>query len=234
MDGAKKKGFSEEVAERGLRPHRALCRLCLQQGARLQLRPHRLPDRLSQGQLPGGIHDRFPDHPRRPAGEGGQRRRRVPPPGHHGAAAGYQPQPGSISPSKRTATAQPAIRFGLAAIKNVGAGAVEPIIAERNKSGDFQIDRRPVPPLRPARRQPARAGKPDQGRGPGLPGRPRHPAQQRQPHPVPGAAGAAPARDRPVHHVRPLGRSGAGAPARALTWRPPRSPTGRRLPGRKS
>jgi len=31
----------------------------------------------------------------------------------------------------------PAIRFGLAAIKNVGQGAVEPIIAERNKGGIF-------------------------------------------------------------------------------------------------
>ncbi len=30
------------------------------------------------------------------------------------------------------------IRFGLAAIKNVGAGAVEPIIAERNKGGEFK------------------------------------------------------------------------------------------------
>lgn len=32
----------------------------------------------------------------------------------------------------------PAIRFGLAAIKNVGLGAVEPVIAERNKEGDFK------------------------------------------------------------------------------------------------
>ncbi|MBA7682316.1 DNA polymerase III subunit alpha [subsurface metagenome] len=32
----------------------------------------------------------------------------------------------------------PAIRFGLSVIKNVGAGAVEPIIAERNKGGDFK------------------------------------------------------------------------------------------------
>ncbi|MFC1874102.1 DNA polymerase III subunit alpha, partial [Chloroflexota bacterium] len=31
-----------------------------------------------------------------------------------------------------------AIRFGLAAIKNVGYGAVEPIIEERNKGGDFK------------------------------------------------------------------------------------------------
>jgi DNA polymerase-3 subunit alpha len=33
---------------------------------------------------------------------------------------------------------QPAIRFGLMAIKNVGTGAVEPIIAERNKNGIFK------------------------------------------------------------------------------------------------
>jgi len=31
-----------------------------------------------------------------------------------------------------------AIRFGLTAIKNVGPGAIEPIIAERNKGGDFK------------------------------------------------------------------------------------------------
>jgi DNA polymerase-3 subunit alpha len=33
---------------------------------------------------------------------------------------------------------QPAICFGLAAIKNVGTGAIEPVIAERNKGGDFK------------------------------------------------------------------------------------------------
>jgi len=32
----------------------------------------------------------------------------------------------------------PAIRFGLTAIKNVGSGAIEPIIAERNKGGEFK------------------------------------------------------------------------------------------------
>ncbi len=35
-------------------------------------------------------------------------------------------------------TGAPAIRFGLSAIKNVGAGAVEPIVAERDKGGGFQ------------------------------------------------------------------------------------------------
>jgi DNA polymerase-3 subunit alpha len=32
----------------------------------------------------------------------------------------------------------PAIRFGLTAIKNVGTGAIEPIIAERDKGGEFK------------------------------------------------------------------------------------------------
>jgi DNA polymerase-3 subunit alpha len=33
---------------------------------------------------------------------------------------------------------QPAIRFGLAAIKNVGTGAIEPVIAEHDMGGDFK------------------------------------------------------------------------------------------------
>ena len=32
----------------------------------------------------------------------------------------------------------PAIRFGLAAIKNVGPGAIEPLVAERSQGGDFK------------------------------------------------------------------------------------------------
>jgi DNA polymerase III subunit alpha len=34
--------------------------------------------------------------------------------------------------------AKPSIRFGLAAIKNVGPGAIEPLITERNKNGPFK------------------------------------------------------------------------------------------------
>jgi DNA polymerase-3 subunit alpha len=40
--------------------------------------------------------------------------------------------------SIESSDSQPVIRFGLAAIKNVGTGAVEPIVAERNKGGDFK------------------------------------------------------------------------------------------------
>jgi len=44
----------------------------------------------------------------------------------------------SFSIEKDGQTGAPAIRFGLGAIKNVGLGAIEPIIAERRQNGDFK------------------------------------------------------------------------------------------------
>jgi DNA polymerase-3 subunit alpha len=44
----------------------------------------------------------------------------------------------SFSIEKEDENSVPAIRFGLTAVKNVGLGAVEPIIAERNKGGEFK------------------------------------------------------------------------------------------------
>ena len=74
-----------------LRHHRALRRLRLQQEPRLRLRPHRLPDGLAEGPLPGRV-------PRRPAdlgqGQPGQGRHlpgRVPDDGHRGPGARHQP-----------------------------------------------------------------------------------------------------------------------------------------------
>jgi len=39
---------------------------------------------------------------------------------------------------ERNDNISPAIRFGLAAIKNIGLGAIEPIVTERTKNGDFK------------------------------------------------------------------------------------------------
>jgi len=44
----------------------------------------------------------------------------------------------SFSIDKDDKTSAPTIRFGLAAIKNVGLGAIEPIIVERSKGGEFK------------------------------------------------------------------------------------------------
>ena len=59
-----------------------------------------------------------------------------------------------------------AIRFGLLAIKNVGQGAIESIVAARAEGGRLPLARRLLQPDRPAPRQPARAGVPGQGRCP--------------------------------------------------------------------
>ena len=57
-----------------------------------------------------------------------------------------------------------AIRFGLLAVKNVGQGAIESIIAAREAEGAVQVDRRPLPADRPAPREPQGAGVARQGR----------------------------------------------------------------------
>jgi DNA polymerase III subunit alpha len=58
---------------------------------------------------------------------------------------GIQVRPPDINSSDVTFTiekegdeSQPPIRFGLAAIKNVGPGAIEPLVAERKKNGPFK------------------------------------------------------------------------------------------------
>ena len=51
-----------------------------------------------------------------------------------------------------------AIRFGLAAVKNVGGNAIESIVAARKKAGSLQIDLRILRERRPSPAQQARAG----------------------------------------------------------------------------
>ena len=74
-----------------VRHHRAVRRLRLQQVPRLRLRVCRLPDRLSQGALPGRV-PRLPAHQRQEQPrQGGRLPRRVPGDGHPGADARRQP-----------------------------------------------------------------------------------------------------------------------------------------------
>ena len=64
-----------------------------------------------------------------------------------------------------------AIRFGLAAVKNVGRNAIESIVAARKKLGKVRIDFRILRKSRPAPAQQARARVVDQERRHGLLGR---------------------------------------------------------------
>ncbi len=59
------------------------------------------------------------------------------------------------------------IRYGMGAIKGVGASAVEAIIEERTSNGFLPKSSRPMPPCRPAAREPARVRGADSFRQPG-------------------------------------------------------------------
>ena len=130
-EGALRRGRGRQ--RRGPRPRRIYLRaggevrgLRLQQIARRGLCADRLPDRLSQGQLPDRVHRRLDD------ARHGQRRQaerlrpggapawalRIEPPSVNRSEVGFMPSEG-------------AIRYSLAALKNVGRQAVEHLCAER-------------------------------------------------------------------------------------------------------
>ena len=99
--------------------------------ARRVLRGRRVPDRVSQGELPDRVHGRPADLGN---GEDGQDR-----PLRGGARAmGLRVEPPDVNVSRSDFTvAGEAIHFGLAAIKNVGATAIESIVRTREADGRF-------------------------------------------------------------------------------------------------
>ena len=133
-------GYERVTGHRAVRHHRALRRLRLQQVPRLRLRVRRLPDGLAEGPLPGRV-------PGRPAhlgqGRQGQDRRSTWP---SAGRSGIEVLVPDVNRSLAEFTAdfsdgqgavgaqgdQPgAITFGLAAVRNVGEGLVDRIVAER-------------------------------------------------------------------------------------------------------
>ena len=138
---AQKEKFVTQAAERGvpaaddrrgLHRLRAVRALRLQQGPRHLLRPDRLPDRLPQGELHGRVHDRvltaFRSNEEKVAAAVAECRRlgiEVLPPDVHRATVEFTVE-------------GEAIRFGLLAVKNVGQGAIESIIAAREEGGPFR------------------------------------------------------------------------------------------------
>ena len=109
-------GFSDGGDQDAVGHPGPVLRLRVQQGALRGLRPGLLLDGVPQGELPGRVHGR-PAHQRpRRQGQVGALPQRVPPDGHQGAAARRQRVGRRTSPPVGTD-----IRFGLAAIRNVGA-----------------------------------------------------------------------------------------------------------------
>ena len=114
---------------------------------------------VPQGQLPGRVHGRAAHLRRRRQGQVGRLPGRVPPDGHQGAAAGRQRRPMPVSP--RSATD---IRFGLAAVRNVGANVVESIVRVPQGQGPLHRLLRLPPQGRGGRLQQADGRVADQGR----------------------------------------------------------------------
>ncbi len=142
-------------------------RLRVQQGAHRRLRAGVLLDGLPQGELPGRVHGRAAHQRARRQGQVRALPQRVPPDGHQGAAAGRQRVGRRTSPRGGTD-----IRFGLAAIRNVGDNVVDSIAATREAKGRFTDFYDFLQQGRPGRLQQEDRRVADQGRRVRLPRRP--------------------------------------------------------------
>ncbi len=123
-----------------VRHHRAVRRLRLQQVARFRLRLHRLPDRLPQGALPGRVPGGAAHQREGEPRQGGDLPRRVPHDGHRGARARREPLGRRLHArrrGRRRRHRERSIVFGLSAVRNVGAGLVGLLVAEREANGPF-------------------------------------------------------------------------------------------------
>ena len=126
--GAVKNGIPASDGHVYLRPDPAVCRLRLQCRPCRLLRHDRLPDGLSEGELSGRVHVRRPAERTGQHGQGSDSRSPK-----RAAWASPSCRPMSIAATSTSRVEGSgegaAIRFGLAAIKNVGEGPVRDIIA---------------------------------------------------------------------------------------------------------
>ena len=133
IDGCETTGYGAELGKQALRHHRAVRRLRVQQEPHVRLRPHRLADRVAQGQPSGRV-------PRRAAHDRSAttrtRLRSTSP--SAAASASRCSSPTSTLSINVFASAGRAIRFGLSSVRNVGEGLVERIVAEREANGPFE------------------------------------------------------------------------------------------------
>ena len=136
--GVREEGRREEDGGAALRGTGEVLRLRLQQGALDLLRPGRLLVRVAEGALSGGIPRRHPDQR---AGRHGARRAidrgvpahedRRPAAGHQQERARFQRRGDARRSTGDDGEPTRVVRIGLSAIKNVGVGVVDAIIAAR-------------------------------------------------------------------------------------------------------
>ena len=121
-----------KLAARHLRVHRAVRGLGFPKGHAVGVRLDRLSDRVSQGELSARVPRRADDVGARQD----RQARRVPRGGAQGSASACC-RPTSTSRWSTLPSSEPTIRFGLAAVKGVGEGAVRAMLAARDADGPF-------------------------------------------------------------------------------------------------
>ncbi len=126
-------GASQGHGGRSLRPDGEVCRIRLQQVALGGLRTGFVPDGLFEDALPGGVHGGAADFGNLEAGKRGQVHPRVQGDGHQRGTA-RRAGVGLAVHAAHYAEGE-AIRFGLAAVKNVGGNAIESILKAREEVG---------------------------------------------------------------------------------------------------
>ena len=133
VEGAAQRKFPAEEDRKDFRPDGAVRRIRLQQVALGGLCAACLSHGLSEDALSGRVHGGAADLGHRQHRRRGEVHQRVPRDGHCRRAARHQRL--ATPTSRRTASA---IRFGLAAVKNVGHNAIESIVAARKKLARFK------------------------------------------------------------------------------------------------
>ncbi len=101
VDGVVATGYERDLGVAAVRHHRPVRRLRLQQEPQLRLRLHRLPDRLSQGALPGAVPGGAAHQRQVEPRQGGGLPQRVPGDGHRGGRARRQSGPDGLPPRTR-------------------------------------------------------------------------------------------------------------------------------------
>ena len=157
-----------EKGERDFRFAGEICRLRIQQEPQRGLRVDQLSDGVFEGELSGRIHGRIVEQRNRQHRQDFDLRRRMQTDGHPDPAAGRESERLEVragrtcEPKRRSRLGYNAIRYGLAAIKNVGEGAMEAAIRRARGERRIHFARRFLPAARFTHRQSQNAGEPGQ------------------------------------------------------------------------
>jgi DNA polymerase III subunit alpha len=133
ITGAAKLGHPKAAVDEIFEQMAKVFRVRIQQVALGGLRAGRVPDGVFENALSGGVHGGAADVGNVEARQRGEVHRRMPRDGHSRGAAGRASERRAVHAAH--IEDRQAIRFGLAAVKNVGGNAIESILKARAEAG---------------------------------------------------------------------------------------------------